>query len=197
MDITPQSQEILKTVMTKCGQVAKPLAHVAEFGAKAVHPFSFDMDLLPEFPGEGLRAHAAHNTVFDQIAAIKGPVVYVFEIISEHSSETVRAAAQSYKGKKLRTMPAFQKESKVDYTSRVLYVGKVKIKAGFLARVFQHLGFWGAEKTQGMQLCHYTRGLNLKLELTVFEFEADMADLLPLLEQAVASQLKPLLGKHQ
>ena len=48
-----------------------------------------------------------------------------------------------------------------------------------------------------MQLCHYACGLDLKLELTVFEFEADMADLLPLLEKAVASQLKPLLGKHQ
>ena len=48
-----------------------------------------------------------------------------------------------------------------------------------------------------MQLCHYARGLNLKLALTVLEFETDMADLLPLLEKAVASQLKPLLGKHQ
>ena len=173
----------------------KPLAHVAEFGVKEVRTFIFDIDRLPEFPSEGIRNHAAHQTVFNQIAAIKGPVVYVFEINSAHSSETVRAAARSYDGP--RTIPAFRNESKIDYTSRVLYVGKVKVKSGFLARVIQHLGFWSAEKTQGMQLCHYARGLNLKLALTVLEFETDMADLLPLLEKAVASQLKPLLGKHQ
>lgn len=197
MSITPQSQEILKTVKETCESAVKPLAHVAKFGAKEVRTFIFDIDRLPEFPSEGIRTHAAHQTVFDQIAAIKGPVVYVFEIISAHSSETVRAAARSYDGKGLRAMPAFRKDSKIDYTSRVLYVGKVKVKSGFLARVIQHLGFWSAEKTQGMQLCHYARGLNLKLALTVLEFEADMADLLPLLEKAVASQLKPLLGKHQ
>ena len=197
MGITPQNEEVLEKIKETCESASKPLAHVAKFGAKEVRTFIFDIDRLPEFPSEGIRTHAAHQTVFDQIAAIKGPVVYVFEIISAHSSESVRAAAQAYRDKGLRAMPAFRKESKVDYTSRVLYVGKVKMKAGFLARVFQHLGFWGAKKTQGMQLCHYACGLDLKLELTVFEFEADMADLLPLLEKAVASQLKPLLGKHQ
>ena len=195
MGITPQNEEVLEKIKETCESATKPLAHVAKFGAKEVRTFIFDIDRLPEFPSEGIRTHAAHQTVFDQIAAIKGPVVYVFEIISAHSSETVRAAARSYDGP--RAMPAFRKESKTDYTSRVLYVGKVKMKAGFLARVIQHLGFWGTEKTQGMQLCHYACGLDLKLELTVFEFEADMADLLPLLEKAVASQLKPLLGKHQ
>ena len=193
MDITPQSQEILETVRKKCEQVAKPLAHVAEFGAKKVHTFIFDIDHLPDFSGESVRAHAAHKTVFDEIETIKGPVVYFFEIISAHSSETVRAAAKSYSGP--RVMPAFRNENKIDFNSRILYVGKVK--SNFLARVLQHLGYCGTEETQGMQLCHYARGLDLKLELTVFEFEADMADLLPLLEKAVASQLKPLLGKHQ
>lgn len=193
MDITPQSQEILKTVREKCGQVAKPLAHVAEFGAEAVRTFNFDIDRLPEYLSENIRTHAAHSAVFDQIAAVKGPVIYVFEIISAHSSETVRAAARSYSGP--RVMPAFRNENKIDFTSRILYVGKVK--SNFLARVLQHLGYCGTEETQGMQLCHYARGLDLKLELTVFVLKVDMADMLPILEKAVASQLKPLLGKHQ
>ena len=197
MDITPKSQEILTTLMEKCGQVAKPLAHVAKFGAKQVHIFIIDVDLLPEFLGESLRVHAAHSTVFNELADIKRPVVYVFEIVSAHSSKSVRDAAKSYKDKVLRAMPAFREESKVDYSSRVLYVGKVSTKSGFLARVYQHLGFWGAKKTQGMQLYHYARGLELKLELTVFEFEDDMADLLPILENTIAVHLRPLLGKHQ
>ena len=90
-------------------------------------------------------------------------------------------------------MPAFR--SKPDNTSQVLYVGKVK--SNLQARVVQHLGFSRTAATQGLQLYHWTRGLDLKVELTVLEFKADMADLLPLLEKAVASQIKPLLGKHQ
>ena len=118
MSITPQSQEILKIVKETCESAVKPLPHVAEFGAKEVRTFIFDIDRLPGFPSEGIRTHAAHQTVFNQIAAIKGPVVYVFEIILANISETVRAAARSYDGP--QTIPAFRNESKIDYTFRVL-----------------------------------------------------------------------------
>jgi hypothetical protein len=77
----------------------------------------------------------------------------------------------------------------------VLYVGKVK--KVLWGRVIQHLGFSKTAGTQGLQLYHWARGLSLELKLTVLEFEANMADLLPLVEKAVAKQLKPLLGKHQ
>ena len=92
-----------------------------------------------------------------------------------------------------RAVPA--RQNSFDDTSPVLYVGKVK--KAFGGRVIQHLGFSATAATQGLQLYHWTRGMALKLQLTAFEFEDDMADLLPLVERAVARELRPLLGKHQ
>lgn len=129
--------------------------------------------------------------VFKQLAAIKRPVVYIFEIISGTSPREVLAAAKAYDGS--RAVPA--RRSSIDDTSPVLYVGKVK--KALWGRIIQHLGFSRTAATQGLQLYHWTRGMKLELQLTVFEFKDDMGNLLPLLEKAIASELKPLLGKHQ
>ncbi len=192
MGITPQSQEILDAVKDKCAQAAEPLAHIAKAGAEDVTTFVFDIDGLPEFPAKLIRAHPKHKAAFDKIATIKRPVVYVFEIISSANPNEVRAIAQTYQGG-ARKMPAFR--SITDATSQCLYVGKVK--SNFQARVVQHLGFGSTAETQALQLCHWARGLGLQLRLTAFEFRNDVAELLPLLEKAVASQLEPLIGKHQ
>ena len=90
-------------------------------------------------------------------------------------------------------MPAFRKS--IDTTSKVLYVGKVK--RHLMGRVIQHLGFYKVERTQGLQLFHWAPKQDLQLKLTVYEFGADMIDLVPLLENATAHQLKPLIGKHR
>lgn len=192
MNSTPQSQEILETVRKKCGQVAEPLAHVASCGAEDVRAFVFDINELPDFPTKHVRIHPKHKAVFDKLATIKRPVLYVFDIISATSPKVVRATAELYRGGE-RTMPAFR--SNVEVATQCLYVGKVKSQ--FQARIVQHLGFGSTPKTQALQLCHWARGLDLQLRLTAFEFRTDMADLLPLVEKAVASALKPLLGKHQ
>ena len=192
MDITPQSQKILDAIKCKCAQAAEPLAHVAKAGAEDVHTFVFDIGNLPDFPTKLIRTHPKHKDVFDRIATIKRPVVYVFEIISAANPSVVRAAAESYQGG-ARTMPAFR--SNIEAASQCLYVGKVK--SNFQARIIQHLGFGSTARTQALQLCHWARGLDLQLRLTAFEFRADMADLLPLLEKSVASQLEPSIGKHQ
>jgi len=192
MGVTPQSQKILDTVKEKCAQAAEPLAHVAKAGAEDVHTFIFDIGGLPDFPTRLIRTHPKHKAVFDQLAAIKRPVVYVFEIISATSPKVVRAAAESYRGGD-RMMPAFR--SNIEAASQCLYVGKVK--SNFQARIIQHLGFGSTARTQALQLCHWARGLDLQLRLTAFEFRTDMADLLPLLEKSVASQLGPSIGKHQ
>ena len=188
----PANQKVLDLVKQKCSQAAAPMAHVATAGAEAVHTFTFEIGSLQDFSSKDIRADTEHSAVFKQLAAIKGPVVYFFEIISSISPAEVLSAAESYKGGS-RIMPAFR--SNPDNTSQVLYVGKVK--SNFQARVVQHLGFSRTAATQGLQMYHWTRGLDLKVELTVLEFKVDMADLLPLIEKAIATQLKPLLGKHQ
>ena len=50
--------------------------------------------------------------------------------------------------------------------------------------------------TQGLQLCHWGNNLSLKLKLHVIEFNRDMEDMMPAIEQHFAQVLKPLVGKH-
>lgn len=79
-------------------------------------------------------------------------------------------------------------------TSNYLYVGKVK--KNFYSRIVQHLGYFKTAATQGLQLCHWGNNLSLKLKLHVIEFNRDMEDMMPAIEQHFAQVLKPLVGKH-
>ena len=190
MDFKLQEQNTLDTIRRECGLAAVPLLRVADVGAKAVHHFRFDIGGMRDFLNEDIRKSVEHRADFERLAAVKGPVVYVFEICPPTSPSAVLAAAKAYIGS--RAVPA--RRTSIDDTSPVLYVGKVK--KALWGRIIQHLGFSHTAATQGLQLHHWTRGMVLELTLTVFEFEPEMADLLPLVERAVARQLRPLLGKH-
>lgn len=185
---------MLDAIRKRCAQVAIPLGHVVKAGAEAVHCFNFDIGSLKNFTGRHIRLDSAYTVVFEQLAAVKRPVVYVFEITSPtNPAEVLRAAQSRSLAGSLRAISAFR--NKIDANSSILYVGKVK--SNFQARVIRHLGFWKTAATQGLQMYHWTRELDLQVNLTAFEFKSEMADLLPLLQKTVASELNPLLGKHQ
>jgi hypothetical protein len=183
-------EQSIDIISQECRSAAGPLLRVAETGVKAVHRFHFNIGGMREYLSEDIRKSAEYRGDFERLAAVRGPVVYMFEICPPSSPGAVLAAAQAYAG--LRAVPARRRS--IDETSRVLYVGKVKKE--FWGRVIQHLGFSRTAATQGLQLYHWTRGMALELQLTAYEFEDDMADLLPLVERALAKQLSPLLGKH-
>ncbi|WP_324676864.1 hypothetical protein [Hymenobacter sp. GOD-10R] len=191
IDQLDHAQKAIKQIKITCEQAAAPLLHVAQKGAQLTHFFDFDISSLRDYSSEDIRYSKEYQEVFSKLLAIWGPVVYVFEIDSDVDPAQVLAAAKSYSGE--RALPAFRKGT--NEVSRVLYVGKVK--RNFWGRVIQHLGFYKVPATQGLQLFHWGRELNLKLKLTVFEFEPDMVELLPLLENAVAQVLEPLVGKHK
>lgn len=174
-----------------CLRAAEPLHHVANSGAENVHEFLFDLAVMRDFSSEDIRQSIEYKDDFLRLAAIKGPVVYVFEVVSNTASDLLLQAARNDSGN--RAMPAFK--NSVNQTSRILYVGKVK--RNFWGRVIQHLGFYKVTATQGLQLFHWAAPLQLRVKLTAFEFRSDMAELLPLIENALAHTLQPLIGKHK
>jgi hypothetical protein len=184
-------QQIIDQLKHTCEQAAQPLHHVATFGAESVHEFSFDLSTMRDFSNEDIRKSPEHSGTFDRLAKITGPVVYVFEVVSNTTAEALLSAAQNYSGS--RATPAHKKW--VNHESRILYVGKVK--RNFWGRVIQHLGFYKVAATQGLQLFHWAPGLELEVKLTVFEFQPAMVELLLLLENTLAAYLKPLIGKHK
>ena len=63
-------------------------------------------------------------------------------------------------------------------------------------RINQHLGYYGTDATQGLQLSSYASGLDINITLKVFEFSNLRDDYLKLLEKAVARHFKPHCGRH-
>lgn len=129
------------------------------------------------------------------------PTIYWFEITSSCFLELKEKINVLRDEKYFKVPPERSK-----YTSdNILYVGKV-IK-DFRGRVSQHLGY-RSNTTWSLQLKHWAKDLtpNLNLKLHYIQFNKEKSNLsfseeiekisLAILEQCVAEELKPILGKH-
>lgn len=169
-----------------------PIKHIAENGCK-VRQFEIDCTNLRDFNNEDIRFSEEYRNLFAQLAEVTNPTVYVWELISDISSKEIVDSINRYSAEKFaKATPAI----KVNYpNSRILYVGKVV--RDFYGRVIQHLGFFPHGGTQGLQLFYWAKSLKLTVKLTVFEFEKNTEELMPLFEKRLAQQLQPILGKHK
>lgn len=75
-----QIQTTLDAIQRECKQATVPLLRVVEEGVKAVHQFHFDIGGLQNYEAVDIRKSAEHQAAFQRLAAVRGPVVYVFEI---------------------------------------------------------------------------------------------------------------------
>ena len=161
-------------------------------GIKPQRFFAIDCEKLADSSAAELRESIEFKPIFEDLK--KAPVLYWFEIISLTDRKSIRTALETYKDSTSpRATPALRVVS--DQPTDVLYVGKVK--SSFPNRLLQHLGYFGVPATQGLQLRHWARDLDLQLTLNVIEFEAGMAELMAVLEYALAKELRPLIGKHK
>lgn len=120
------------------------------------------------------------------------PTIYWFEITSACPPNLREEIDRLRQGGKFKLPPTISKATSHD----ILYVGKV-IK-GFQGRVLQHLGY-KSPGTWSLQLKHWTKDFNpsLNLKLNYIQLDKEInSTTLALLEQRVAEELKPILGKH-
>jgi hypothetical protein len=130
---------------------------------------------------------------FRELMELKGPVLYWFEVTSNHTAIELREAIEGYKGQpNARRTPAFKRAFSPD--SRCLYVGKAK--RSFYGRVIQHLGFEQSGSSQGMQIYHWANDMRLKVSVHGFELAPAMIDLVSIMEIEFAKHMKPIFGKH-
>lgn len=179
---------------TAANESLSALQHLAEKGHKSYNEFNFETEFLKDYLTKDIRESIEHKETFGRLMQIKGPVLYWFEILPGYDQRKIVERLNQYKGDQSgRHTPAIRKN--VDYSSNVLYVGKVKNL--FYGRVIQHLGFFRTPETQGLQLYHWMKGEPLQLRLHALEFEAGMANLLGVVENEFAKLLKPIIGKHK
>ena len=83
-----------------------------------------------------------------------------------------------------------------DANTKVLYVGKVQ--KGLDGRQVVHLGLYKTSATGGLQLALWAKEIGLKLRLHVFVAENPLlAHSIVPLENRLASELKPFIGKYK
>lgn len=170
----------------------KSLDYIRKNGVKE-HTFNIKCLDLKNYLTVDICDSEQYKVLFDELKKITGPSLYWFEIVSETDNKNIIDALQSYNQlENHRNTPVFHKNYSRE--TRILYVGKVK--KGFWGRVIQHLGYFTTPSTQGLQLYHWVMPLDLELMLHVIEFESDMADVMPVVEQFFSLRLKPLIGKH-
>lgn len=148
---------------------------------------------LEDYVNHDITKSDQYRELIKELMEIKGPVLYWYEIISNHSNDEIINSLQMYEQQQdHRSIPVFFKG--YNRNTRILYVGKCKGK--FWGRVIQHLGYFKIPTTQGLQLYHWAKELHLEVKLHALEFTEDMADIMPIVESYFAKKLHPLVGKH-
>ncbi|WP_192820959.1 hypothetical protein [Rufibacter sp. LB8] len=177
-----------------CGQAAEPLIEVSRNGIKSYQTFEVDCKDLEDYNHIDIRDSEKFKETFSQLKKVTGPVLYWFEIISDIDNQAIIAELTKYINLgDYKSVPALKKT--LNFDTRALYVGKVKTQ--FWGRLIQHLGYYKVKATQGLQLYYWAKNLPIKFKIHVYEFEKNMADLMPIVENALAKELKPLIGKHK
>jgi hypothetical protein len=64
------------------------------------------------------------------------------------------------------------------------------------SRIVHHLGYYYKGETQGLQLVHWCRGLDITIKLNFVELDGLPNDYLNVAEKILSYHLKPLCGKH-
>lgn len=156
--------------------------------------FSYNLkcEELDDFLKFDIRDSLKYKELFQELMQMKGPVLYWYEITSDHSNDDIIKALREYEQKNERATPVIYKG--YDKVTRILYIGKCK--GNFWGRVIQHWGYYKVSTTQGLQLYHWAKELHLEVRLHALEFASDMTDIMPIVESYFAKQLHPLIGKH-
>ena len=170
-----------------------PLQNIAKNGVKQKKEFYINCSDLEDYNHFDITDSEKHKTMFTELRELIGPCLYYFEITSNNLTPEIINKIKEYSNtENSKSIPAIKKTIA---ESKILYVGKVK--RHFWGRLIQHLGYYKVPRTQGLQLFYWAKELNLNLKLTVFEFEPEMINLMEILENELAKQLKPILGKHK
>jgi hypothetical protein len=170
-----------------------PLKKVSEVGATKISEFDIECGSLEDYNNCDIRKSPWFETLFIELQKFQGPCLYFFTITSKQSATQIVERIRAYSStENSKSIPAIKKQFS---QSNILYVGKVK--RDFYGRVIQHLGYYKVNQTQGLQLFYWAQDLNLCIKLTVLEFDTEMMNLMEVLENGLAKELKPILGKHK
>ena len=155
---------------------------------------------IPDFDITG-EPQKERSMILEQLNALddcKEPVVYVFEIPATTDKKVLLEKFKAFRNKPISkdTLSVKRACARLNYNSdssasNILYVGSKQ--KNLKNRIKQHLGY-GAAGTYAMQLRFWFPS-NIILQLHIIEVVNN--DILTEVEAALATELKPLIGKAE
>lgn len=113
------------------------------------------------------------------------PCIYVFEIKEGDTKEIIK----TYKELQKTNKSAVKKT--INCNTTCLYVGKSKSTLSHRLKV--HFGYKDTTEN-GLQLLHWAKELDIKLQLNIYVFQKELDFLLPLYEANFSKAHQPLIG---
>lgn len=185
-----QATNYLKEVSSS---TIKILDAFKEKGRKGEFSFEYDCATSQDYRYVNILEKGQFVELFDKLKLITGPVIYWIEVVSNTSSQDISNAAYTYKLTNERHVPAIK--SRINHDSKIIYVGKVQ--NGIFVRVMNHMGFHASHKTQGLQMYHWGKDIGLKVQFHLMQLHEGCESILTVWEKALATKMKPIIGKHK
>lgn len=140
----------------------------------------------------------------DVLNEYKGDCLYWFNCDTTEDALQLDNALVNYRnGKNKKGYRAVPTSNKYKHKNKTIYVGvrrgstaKKPTVSNILGRINQHLGYYRQPKTQGLQLLHWAKDLDINISLHVVHFENKLGSLLYVIEKEVSKQLIPHCGRH-
>lgn len=177
------------------------IKNTLDFISENCFSFSFDFNTskLVNYSGKGSESDCpVWKQLGIQFMEIKSPVVYWFTFSPLLNGEEVFKRIKAFKenqpkDERFRYLPALK--SRRDEFSNTLYVGCCG-STKLIDRMFWHFGYYKTGRTQGLQLCHWSKSLNLNVTIDIIQFPIEAKELIYVYEKMIADKLNPITGKH-
>lgn len=191
------SKEKLESfVISKSKEITEVFENVANHGIKQIYTFSIDCNKLnPKYANEiNITKEGDYVEMFSKLQEYEEfPALYLFEIDSAIEYYKIMSAIDETIKNTNLNFPANNKNLQ---NTGILYIGKVKSCAW--GRLIQHLGYHKNRNSHGLQIDFWAKKITqpLHLKFTIMFFNKEIADYIEILETALASKYKPIIGKH-
>src|SRR5690554_3963317 len=177
---------------------------LAEKVTKEAEVINFKLKDLPDVNNyqTDIRKQLNFDKIFENLNTKINNCIYWFETDTSdncHSLQVLLNNNREMLNLNARTVPV----KNTNINTNVLYVGirrggqrKKDKLSNISGRIIIHLGYYDKGSTQGLQLIHWAKNVDCKINLKVVEFEDLPNDYLNTIEKIIAFKLKPMCGKH-
>jgi hypothetical protein len=175
---------------------------LAEKVIEEAEVFTFNLKDLPELNDFQTNIRTEFNQIFDRLDEKLNSCLYWFEVEENNQCsnlQTLLNESREVLQANSRTVPV--KNTNID--TNVMYVGirrggqrKRDKLSNISGRIAIHLGYYVKGSTQGLQLVHWAKNIDCKVNLKVVQFNDLPNEYLNSIEKIVAHKLRPMCGIH-